>query len=990
MNDPDLLCKDELRRGIVRSNKLSGLDYVEVSDDQLTLHVVFLGRAPSQIKKENIRITGGRRIRDIQVTGLVVTRETDVSLDHSMDVTVNKAGDFSVYTLSVVNLDDNGNPKNEPMDGFDRRYHEVSFSFKAGCPSDLDCKAPPVCPPPLRAQPDINYLAKDYQSFRQLILDRLALILRDWQEAHAPDLGIALVELLAYAGDYLSYYQDAVATEAYLGTARQRISVRRHARFVDYQMHEGYNARAWVTIWTDKDNALDPTQIYLVTAFPGAPNSYVLKDTDTDLAKAPPGSYEVFEPLVTDPTEPIKIYQTHNKISFYTWGDCQCCLARGATAATLKDQWISVSTPDGKAGAGSIEPPRALQNLKKDDVLIFEEVKGPKTLNKADADPKHRQAVRLTKVTPTIDPLYDQPIAEIEWCSEDALTFPLCLSALSPPPDCICKEDISVARGNVILVDYGARTEETVGTVPTQSTVDRCTECGPAETVTFPGLFRPVLKNIPLTFSEPLPPCGCASAFIVQDPRRALPRISLVSIPPAPNCPEPNPSPCQIACQIPPLFTFEDLADLTALAGKLKTATDPATKFLDARLSTDTKRSLANWDGIGPLPPGLDSSLVTDLTALLETWHPKRDLLESGPDDSDFVVEVDNDGYAHLRFGDGNLGRKPEAGTSFDASYWVGNGPTGNVGAEMIRYLVTRNANVTGALKPRNPLPAKGGTAPETLAEVKLFAPNAFHDVLERAITGDDYATLAVDNARRLEERPSLLTASADRADPDRPSASGGTDTRKMVEEEPWHAPLLGPDVCLAPFRSIQGAKGTLRWTGSWYEALVAIDPLGSEEADQELLEEITAYLEPYRRMGHDLEVKPARYVPLDLALIVCVLPHYLRGHVEAALLDIFSNRVLSDGRLGFFHPDNLTFGNGIYMSRIIAAAQAVQGVENVEVTRLERFEVGEPMPGAETVRDELPPHGVLALAPFEIAQLDNDPSFPENGRLILDMRGGR
>jgi len=32
----------------------------------------------------------------------------------------------------------------------------------------------------------------------------------------------------------------------------------------------------------------------------------------------------------------------------------------------------------------------------------------------------------------------------------------------------------------------------------------------------------------------------------------------------------------------------------------------------------------------------------------------------------------------------------------------------------------------------------------------------------------------------------------------------------------------------------------------------------------------------------------------------------------------------------------------------------------------------------------------VLRLAPFEIARLDSDPSFPEHGRLTLDMRGGR
>ena len=68
----------------------------------------------------------------------------------------------------------------------------------------------------------------------------------DWRERNPADLGITLVELLAYAGDQLSYYQDAVATEAYLGTARRRTSVRRHARLVDYPMHDGANARAWL------------------------------------------------------------------------------------------------------------------------------------------------------------------------------------------------------------------------------------------------------------------------------------------------------------------------------------------------------------------------------------------------------------------------------------------------------------------------------------------------------------------------------------------------------------------------------------------------------------------------------------------------------------------------------------------------------------------------------------------------------------------------
>ena len=75
-----------------------------------------------------------------------------------------------------------------------------------------------------------------------------------------PDIGVALVEVLAYVGDYLSYYQDAVATEAYLDTARQRISVRRHARLVDYRMHEGCNARAWVTVESGQRPATRPAR----------------------------------------------------------------------------------------------------------------------------------------------------------------------------------------------------------------------------------------------------------------------------------------------------------------------------------------------------------------------------------------------------------------------------------------------------------------------------------------------------------------------------------------------------------------------------------------------------------------------------------------------------------------------------------------------------------------------------------------------------------
>lgn len=984
MNGRNLSCKDEGRREDVRVASLYGLDYVEVADEQqLTLNVYFLGKAPRDIDKANVVLSGGRRIRDVKIDSVRVKRQPDPTLDDYLEIRVNKPGDFSDYTISLVKTA-NGRPTSEPMDGFDARYSRVRFSFKASCPTDLDCKPACTCPPPRRRQPDIDYLAKDYASFRQLILDRLALTVPDWRERHVPDLGITLVELLAYAGDYLSYYQDAVATEAYLGTARQRISVRRHARFVDYPMHDGCNARAWLTIGTDIDQQFDPAQIFFITPYPGSPvDQHVL--AAGDLRSVDASAYEIFEPLYWNGGTHISVREAHTRIAFYTWGNCECCLAAGATCATLIDAWVDPPPPpetsyppsypvsDAMPGHARSEPapapsdketerPRKLQ-LKVGDILIFEEVLGPKTGQPADRDPSHRQAVRLTKVTPGIDPLYGgaegTPVVDIEWASEDALRFPLCISSQQPPPECGCLEEVSIARGNVILVDHGRRIEEVLGTVPTEHATPQCpTCCEPATMAITAGRFRPYLAEAPQTCSAPLPPPCSATDLIRQDPRQALPWISLSSVPPAPTCiGSQDPAEPAPPCVIPPLFTFDDVADPASLATILRTPESANAQSLLSQLTPSTVEALAAWDGSSPLPAALATVLSEDLKALLQAWWVRRDLLDSGPEAPDFVTEVDNDGHGHPRFGDGACGRQPAAGTLFRADYRAGNGTSGNVGAETITYLVLRTGALSGVnLVPRNPLPATGGVEPEPIEDVKLFAPHAFRSRLERAIAADDYAAIAGDNDRRLNSRAALEAEEA--------------------------------AICAAPFTRIQRASGALRWTGSWYTALVALDPSARETASAELIDEVTLYVQPFRRMGCDLLVKGAQYVPLKLRLTICVLPNYLRGHVESAVRDALSNRVLPDGRLGFFHPDNLTFGDDVFVSRLLATVQSTAGVQNAMVTELERFEVSELSHGDDG--DDLPMNSALLLGPFEIAQLDNDPNFPENGLLILDMRGGR
>jgi hypothetical protein len=462
----------------------------------------------------------------------------------------------------------------------------------------------------------------------------------------------------------------------------------------------------------------------------------------------------------------------------------------------------------------------------------------------------------LTQVTRGVDSVLvdaqgrPTPYMQVEWAGADALPFTFCLSAIGPAPECAFLQNISIARGNVVLVDHGrSLPPQDLGSVPTQSSAAVC-ECvgAPGEISVVAGRFTPELAKSQLTYSEPVRATELPAAHaLAQDVRHALPQIRLVATP---------------------------------------------------------------------------------LGQLEQVWYAVYDLLASGPDDLDFVVEMDNDGIGHLRFGDGELGSAPTAGTQFSAHYRVGNGPAGNVGAEAIGHLLVDH-DATGAttLRVRNPMPARGGSAAEALAEARLYAPHFFCKKIERAITADDYRTVA--------ER----------------------------------------------HQALQRAAAELRWSGSWYEACVAVDPLATETISDVSLAEIAQYLEPFRRIGHDLSVVQADYVPLDLRLHVCVLPHFTRGQVKAALLAAFSNRQLPDGSLGFFHPDKLSFGQGITLSRIVAAAQAVPGVQCATVQQLQR-------------QFESPNHeidnGILPLKSWEIAQLDDDPSFPEHGQLTIVVEGGR
>jgi hypothetical protein len=796
-------CCDERRRTLVAAHALlNGIDFLEVLDGdapagsprQRTLLVHCLKPVPA-LDREQVRIEGGERVRDIGVewvhpanaAGADATAAEVAFLtalpdaDRVLAIRTTVAGDFSQYRLRLVRSANDPEPPND----FDPRLTEVEFSFKVECPSDFDCRTERQCAEPAGSTIDISYLAKDYASFRRLILDRIARLVPGWRERSVADAGVALAELLAYVGDHLSYQQDAVATEAYLETARRRVSLRRHARLVDYRMHDGCNARAWVRFTVTADgvpHAAASTRLY--TRVPGLPDRIIAGSLDE--ARALDETDAVFEPM-----HDAVLYRSHDTLYFYTWGDRACCLTPGATHATLAGHYPM---------------------LRQGDLLLVEERVGPDTGNAADADPAHRQVVRLTRVTafdggaPLTDPLTNDQITAIYWARDDALRFPLCISAvIRTDAGDLPVDDVSVVRGNVLLADHGRTLTRDLPQVPdarmawVSRATDRCVAAKPAPVAV---RYRPMLPDAPLTHASPYDGAAPAAAAIRPRLADAMPAIRL-----------------------------------------------------------------------------------TDGDAL--SWTVRHDLLSSDANARDFVVEIEHDGSASLRFGDDRNGQRPDGGTAFSARYRVGNGRAGNVGAKAIAHVVAADARITAVT---NPLPARGGIDLESAAEVRRRAPLAFR-TQQRAVTPEDYETVT--------ER----------------------------------------------FAGVQRAAATLRWTGSWHTVFLTVDREGAAPVDAPFEEALRAHVDRFRLAGHDLEVDAPVYVSLELALDVCVCSDYFRSDVRASLREALGSRRLFDGRLAFFHPDRMTFEQTIYVSAILAAARAVPGVCSVTVTRFHRQGRPDPQP---------------------------------------------
>src|SRR5262247_2038150 len=101
----------------------------------------------------------------------------------------------------------------------------------------------------VNSTPVVDYMARDYESLLRAMYDLVPSKLPEWKDFNnEADFGNVLLELFAHIGDILSFYQDRVANESFLGTARTRRSVIEHLRLIGYELATAAPAAAALSL----------------------------------------------------------------------------------------------------------------------------------------------------------------------------------------------------------------------------------------------------------------------------------------------------------------------------------------------------------------------------------------------------------------------------------------------------------------------------------------------------------------------------------------------------------------------------------------------------------------------------------------------------------------------------------------------------------------------------------------------------------------------
>ncbi|MBI1356587.1 MAG: hypothetical protein GC160_19775 [Acidobacteria bacterium] len=409
---------DRLSQLRSRQQDFTGIEFVQVVSkcDQKVLRLYFLtdtlalrppfedvGDAsviPAPLTPGDIRIYSPRgEAPDVLLEpdpALMQWGEDAVAQRRYLEIVVQERGTFTEYRLFV----------DDALGRIDRVYNDVAFSFKVGCDDDLDCAEPqPACEPADLVDFPVDYLARDFVSLRNALLDFAAQRYPNWQAPKEADVGVMFLEILAALGDELSYVQDRFHREAYLETATERRSLRKKARLMDYEIHDGRMASTTLEL----------------TVAPGTISVEGGSTVWAPIEGSDPLAFEIGNGL-KDRGVNFAVDARWNPGNFtpYAFDDDEACLQPGATSLYVRND------PAGPENPGGVVFDLAAAALWSEGRLLL--------LRDLAADASEVERLRLVRVVSVElvrDELFDVDLALIRWDERDALPFHLPLAELS-------------------------------------------------------------------------------------------------------------------------------------------------------------------------------------------------------------------------------------------------------------------------------------------------------------------------------------------------------------------------------------------------------------------------------------------------------------------------------------------------------------------------------------------------------------------------------
>jgi hypothetical protein len=367
-------------------------------------------------------ISGGSRILGDAPPGRGPVRVTEVNAvsgANKLQIKVAPVGDYSSYKLKII----------DSSYAIDPLFASVSFKFRPGC-FNTNC-APLSAHKAAYDEPAINYLAKDFHSFKHMLISAMRDRVPGWEPTSEADLDQVIIDLIAADADELSDYQDRVMNEAYLGRARKRVTLARYARRMDYHIHQGNQASTWLALQVSSDFTLDKNL--------GAWTGRHWKDDGA-----------VIFASQHDADNVQQCFSALNELKLYTWGNAVTALETGATEADV----IAIGGSMTETQANNLR-----DILRREDIkyLLIEQKLNPDTATANGVDKSARQIVSLLTgddaAVSVEDPVNGTWFVRVFWRASDRLSRRFCF--VSQCAGLAANDEISKFHGNLIQVTQG-------------------------------------------------------------------------------------------------------------------------------------------------------------------------------------------------------------------------------------------------------------------------------------------------------------------------------------------------------------------------------------------------------------------------------------------------------------------------------------------------------------------------------------------------------